>query len=61
MEPTDADTPVVHECPDCGDYREPGEPCDCEDEDDCCPACAGSGEGMADGTVCWSCRGRGHR
>jgi len=25
-----------------------------------CPACAGSGEGMYDGTRCSSCRGKGH-
>ena len=26
-----------------------------------CPDCNGSGEGMFDGTTCWSCHGRGER
>jgi len=33
---------------------------DHEDEDDgICPACAGSGEGMHDGSTCRTCNGRG--
>lgn len=31
---------------------------DTEDEI-CCPACNGSGEGMTDGSTCSSCKGRG--
>ena len=30
-----------------------------EEQDDCCPTCDGTGEGMYDGTSCRSCGGSG--
>ncbi len=33
---------------------------DVEPEDDICPACNGSGEGMHDGSTCYKCGGYGH-
>lgn len=30
-----------------------------DDEDDICPACNGSGEGMYDGSTCYKCHGTG--
>jgi DnaJ-class molecular chaperone len=29
-----------------------------DEEDDICPVCNGTGEGPADGTTCWKCKGR---
>lgn len=41
------------------DEEESDEPEDAEDENDICPTCNGSGEGMADGLRCSDCKGSG--
>lgn len=34
--------------------------CSCSGlQDYLCPYCGGSGEGMTDGSTCWSCKGKG--
>lgn len=38
---------------------EDAEPEDDTEDEICCPACNGSGEGMTDGSTCSSCKGRG--
>lgn len=41
-------------CPECG-----WDPCECEKDPPICDNCSGSGEGIADGTVCRVCWGSG--